>query len=51
MKKIIVLLGVLAFLISCQNTKQQDQTNKIKILIDTDANNELDDQHALAYAF
>lgn len=25
--------------------------NKIKILIDTDTNNELDDQHALAYAF
>lgn len=26
-------------------------SEKIKILIDTDANNELDDQHALAYAF
>ncbi len=36
---------------ACQPVKQQTETSKIKILIDSDANNELDDQHALAYAF
>ncbi|MDW7694823.1 nucleoside hydrolase [Flammeovirgaceae bacterium SG7u.111] len=30
---------------------QRAKSTKIPILIDTDANNELDDQHALAYAF
>jgi purine nucleosidase len=31
-------------------TEQIATTDKIRLLIDTDANNELDDQHALAYA-
>ena len=31
--------------------KAEPVANRIPILIDTDANNELDDQHALAYAF
>ena len=42
---------MLVLLTACQPVKKQPETSKIKILIDTDANNELDDQHALAYAF
>jgi inosine-uridine nucleoside N-ribohydrolase len=46
------LLSILLFS-ACQPTQKAKETisPKIKILIDTDANNELDDQHALAYAF
>lgn len=54
----IAFFMILAILVSaCTNQKKQTQYNnkqlikKLKILIDTDANNELDDQHALAYAF
>ena len=38
---------------ACQSPQKTKETQppKLKILIDTDANNELDDQHALAYAF
>ena len=45
----IPLLGftiiILSLLISCGNS----ETEKIRVLLDTDANNELDDQHAIAY--
>ncbi len=50
MKKFIVLLLVSIFL-GCQPAPKQPEIKKIKIIIDSDANNELDDQHALAYAF
>lgn len=43
---ILFVSVVLSFTNTISNASQ-----KIKILIDTDANNELDDQHALAYAF
>ena len=46
--KIFVLLLFAIFLTTCQFPQNN---KKIKILIDTDANNELDDQHAMAYAF
>ena len=38
---------------ACQSPQKTKETQppKLKILIDTDANNEVDDQHALAYAF
>lgn len=36
---------------STKKETEESKSEKIKILIDTDANNELDDQHALAYAF
>lgn len=52
-KTLQLTLSVFAFsflLLSCA-TNQEKDLSKIKILIDTDANNELDDQHALAYAF
>lgn len=43
---VITLLGV-----NCQSTKQEKEVaqHKIRVIFDTDTNNELDDQHALAY--
>lgn len=49
--KVFVFFTLLFFAFSCVNTENDSGIKKIKILIDTDANNELDDQHALAYAF
>lgn len=54
MKYFISLISAILFLASCSSPKVKDSDTseeKIKILIDADANNELDDQHALAYAF
>lgn len=53
MKQLIFLFTVILVLSACNSTKEKVSKNstKIKILIDADANNELDDQHALAYAF
>jgi len=55
MKPLHYCLSFVLLLSGCLNPKNQTkksiETKKIKILIDTDANNELDDQHALAYAF
>jgi hypothetical protein len=36
-------------LVSCSPQDQQDSPERIRVLLDTDANNELDDQHAIAY--
>lgn len=47
----LTLFFLTIFLFSCQNKGGVKQDMRLKILIDTDANNELDDQHALAYAF
>lgn len=50
--KKIVWLGVWSLLflnISCQSSNQ-DKDERIRMIIDSDANNELDDQHAIAYA-
>ena len=43
---VITLIGV-----GCQSAKQEKEgvQNKIRVIFDTDTNNELDDQHALAY--
>ena len=32
-----------------KSLKKKDKSEKIRIILDTDANNELDDQHAIAY--
>lgn len=48
--RIIWVLLLLVF-VSCQRDKKAQKPEKIKVIIDSDANNELDDQHALAYAF
>jgi hypothetical protein len=48
----IIVLGF--FFWSCAAPKNEEVTQalpKIPVIIDTDANNELDDQHALAYLF
>jgi purine nucleosidase len=51
--KTIIFLMLLILGVACQSPQKtkESQIQKLKILIDTDANNELDDQHALAYAF
>jgi len=52
MRKIIILsLGLtLSVLLGCRTATQPAVlSEKIRLLFDTDANNELDDQHALAY--
>jgi len=46
MKFYLLLLSF--FFLTCQ-TKQTDTTKKITVIFDSDTNNELDDQHALAY--
>ncbi len=52
MKQSFVLIIMVIAIFSCHTPQsKQEHVSKIKILIDTDANNELDDQHALAYAF
>ena len=51
-KKNLSIISLFAFftvLISCQPAKQGTSFQKIPVLFDTDANNEVDDQHALAY--
>lgn len=49
--KILFSLLLCVGLLLCQSSAHTEETAKIRVLIDTDANNELDDQHALAYAF
>ena len=54
MKKYSLLFLVLVFLFACCSSESpegngQDASAKIRILLDSDANNELDDQHAIAY--
>jgi len=46
MQQKFILPVILLFLVSCS---QQPEPDKIPVIFDTDANNELDDQHALAY--
>jgi purine nucleosidase len=52
MKYIQALSAIVIALMSvgCQSPKQEKEAqNKIRVIFDTDTNNELDDQHALAY--
>lgn len=51
MKKLKFITLLVVVFTACQQPQKQTEKAKLKILIDTDANNELDDQHALAYAF
>ncbi|GAB2785003.1 hypothetical protein GCM10027275_31680 [Rhabdobacter roseus] len=53
--KYLLLGGLWLVLLACASSGQTkktaaSKTSKIRLIIDTDANNELDDQHALAYA-
>lgn len=49
-KKLISFLS-LAFLLFTGCSSELQERKRMNVLIDTDANNELDDQHALAYLF
>lgn len=54
MKTQLFLFSLALFFISCAKPGQEQKsekinTEKIRIILDTDANNELDDQHAIAY--
>ncbi len=53
MKKAAILIYALFFVFSyCTKNKtnvENTRSNKIRVILDTDANNELDDQHAIAY--
>ena len=51
MKQLFNFVLILILISACQQTQKPVEQTRIKILIDSDANNELDDQHALAYAF
>ncbi|PCJ97644.1 MAG: nucleoside hydrolase [Flavobacteriaceae bacterium] len=54
MKKIAFLVFI-TLQLSCKDTKKEQtpkpSSTKMEVIFDTDANNELDDQHALAYLF
>lgn len=46
----LVALSLLTSVAACRTAvEQQPAENRIRVLLDTDANNELDDQHAIAY--
>lgn len=51
MKNVFIISLAIVIITACQQSQKPIEEAKLKILIDTDANNELDDQHALAYAF
>lgn len=50
-RRVLIFVLAVATVSACQSPQKEKESQKIRILIDTDANNELDDQHALAYAF
>ena len=47
MKIMLILFSL--FLLSCTGSQPNQSSEKIRVLFDSDTNNELDDQHALAY--
>jgi len=49
MKSHALLLLLLSLFLTMCGSRSDSQDNRIKVVFDTDANNELDDQHALAY--
>lgn len=54
--KNLLYLSFTAFILSCnsaptETTEGKSKPEKMRVIFDTDANNELDDQHALAYLF
>jgi inosine-uridine nucleoside N-ribohydrolase len=48
-KTILLLCSLLILIIGCSQQSETSKSSKIRVLLDTDANNELDDQHAIAY--
>ena len=48
-KYLLFIFTVCLLLIQCLSANNKAESNRIRVLIDSDANNELDDQHAIAY--
>jgi inosine-uridine nucleoside N-ribohydrolase len=46
---LMLLLSVLVHFSACKTGEDLTMSDKVRVLLDTDANNELDDQHAIAY--
>lgn len=46
---IFLVCATTFFFASCVNHQQKTKPEKLQVIFDTDANNEVDDQHALAY--
>ena len=44
-----MLCFILIIITGCSQHSETSRSSKIRVLLDTDANNELDDQHAIAY--
>ena len=52
MRSTIIVWFAFIFFYSCSSPKETSPTEtRLPVIIDTDANNELDDQHAMAYLF
>lgn len=51
MKRLLCIILILGTFHGAFSKSSEKNCKKTRIIIDTDANNELDDQHALAYAF
>jgi len=49
MRTPVLCCALLCSILSCSGESDQMNTAKTRVLLDTDANNELDDQHAIAY--
>ena len=49
LRLIATVCGATLLLTSCGTIRSQPAAEKIRVMLDTDANNELDDQHAIAY--
>lgn len=49
MKRRVIWIMFIGLFCLCAGCKKADGSHKMDIIFDTDANNELDDQHALAY--
>ncbi len=48
-KKSLFVFILFGLLFACSEKEKAPSSSKIRVIFDTDANNELDDQHALAY--
>ena len=49
---LLIYLGFIIMMCSCSDDKKivnKEKPSKVRVILDTDANNELDDQHAIAY--
>ena len=50
-RHISLTLALILMSLTASSAQTQQKTSKIPVILDTDANNEIDDQHAMAYLF